>query len=135
MIRQFQPVERGRASQRRIPKLRQKPVPAQRIGLLASHGQQRIAAQPRMIIQILITQRHRVEPLGQQLLQGVINPSLLTSIAKTTRQRSTQTQPTIYLSQQQQSTVAGENAAGKIGHHFSRAYVLKKQCLVVTVCR
>ena len=69
LMPQFQPVERGRTREGHAVSVRVEPVIAQRVEFVAGHGQERIVAERVVIIEIGVTQRAAVEPLGQQVRQ------------------------------------------------------------------
>jgi len=134
VVGQLQSVERGRGGQRHAAMLRQKTILPERIAFVAGGGQQRVQAETVVIVEVFITQRQPIEPLGQQLLERVIDKTLIAGIDKASRQRAGQTQAVINLAQEQDAAVAGERAAGKIGHDLTRTQVLKEHGLVTTVC-
>jgi hypothetical protein len=65
----------------------------------------------------------------------VIDKALVALIVKTLSQFVRGAQAVIDLAQQQRAAVGGESAAGEIGYDSARTEVLKKQGLVLTVCR
>jgi hypothetical protein len=65
----------------------------------------------------------------------MIHKARVTVIVETFGQGAGQTQALIHLPEQQHAPVGGERPPGKIGHDLAAAQVLKKQRLVVTVCR
>ena len=71
----------------------------------------------------------------EQLRHGMIHINLLTGVGETVRQAVSQPEVGIHLAQQQHAAIAGECAAGKIGHDLARTQVLKQQRLLLTVCR
>ena len=89
----------------------------------------------RVVVDILVAQRLGVKALGDELLQGVLDKDRIAPVAKASGQPPRQPEGPIGLAQEQHAAVAGECAAGKIGHDLARAEVLKKQRLVLTVCR
>jgi hypothetical protein len=72
-----------------------------------------------MVIEVFVTQDQAINPLRQQLLHRVIHVHRLPGIAKAPGQAGRQTQAGVHLSHQQHAPIAGERAAGKIGHDFS----------------
>ena len=135
VVREFQAVQRARRGQSRAAKGRIEPVPAQRIELVASRGQEGIAAQEGVVIEILVTQRQPVKPLGQKLGQRMINKAGVARIAETGGQRAGQTQAVIDLAQQQHAAVTGEVAGGEVGDDLACPEIGKEQRLVMTDCR
>ena len=87
-----------------------------------------------MVIEIFITQRQPVEPLGQQLGQRMIDEAGVARVVETGGQRAGQAQAVIDLTEQEHAAVAGEVAPGKIGDDLAGAEVLKVQRLPGTVC-
>jgi hypothetical protein len=65
----------------------------------------------------------------------MFDKDLIAKIAEATRQPVRQAQGPIHLAKQEHAAVAGEGAAGKVGHDFSGPEVLKEHRLVLTVCR
>jgi len=119
----------GRAAKGRI-----ETVHAQRIELVASRGQEGIAAQEGVVIEILVAQRQPVEPLGQKLGQRMIDKAGVARVAETGGQRAGQTQAVIDLAQQEHAAVTGEVAGGKVGDDLAGTQVGKEQRLLVTDC-
>jgi hypothetical protein len=78
--------------------------------------------------------RQPVNALSQQLPHRVVHKDLLPPVPKALGQRLRQAQVDVHLAQQQDSAIAGERAAGKIGHDLARTQVLKQHRLVGTVC-
>jgi hypothetical protein len=111
------------------------PFAAQRVFLAARGGQQGIVAQLLVVVEVFVAEGFGVNPLREHLFQEVLDKDGVPSIVKATGQLAGQTQGAIDLAQEQHAAVAGEGAAGKIGHDFSGAEVLKEQRLVFTVCR
>ena len=109
-------------------------VAAQRIGLVAGGGQERIVPERVVIVEVVGAQRQTVEPLGEQVFERVIAIARVAPVGERLGQRAGQSPAAIQLAQEQRAAVAGEVAAGKIGDDLAGAEVLKKQRLVVTVC-
>ena len=127
VVGQLQPVEGGRAGQRQPPMTGIETVPPQRIFFIAGGGQEGIAPQLVVIVEVFVTQGQPKNPLRQQLAHRVIHKHLLAVVAKTLGQVVGQAQLAVHLPQQQDPAIAGEVAAGKIGHHLARAQVVKEQ--------
>ncbi len=87
-----------------------------------------------MIIDVLVAQSRAKEALAQQFLHRVVHPVLVASVVKTQRQFGHQPEVGVHLPQQQRARIGGKGAAGKIGHDFSAAQVLKQYRLLITVC-
>jgi hypothetical protein len=77
------------------------PILPCRIALPCQHRQQRILPQLVVIIDIFVSQHQRINALPQHLLQPVLDPRRLPSIAKTIPQSLQQSDPSVGLSQQQ----------------------------------
>ena len=122
------------AGQRHAGVGRVPPVAAQRVGLVAGGGQERIAPERVVIVEILVAQRQTVEALREPLGKRGITVARVAPIRERLRQRARQSQTVIYLAQEQGAAVAGEIAAGKISDDLAGAEVLKEQRLVITVC-
>ena len=114
VIGKFQPVQRGRSGQGGVAKLRHKAILPRWIELFAGGGQERIPAQLRVIIQVLVTQGHGVKTLGQQMLQGMIDPLLLALVHETLGQPPHRPQSPVDLTQQHHAPVAGQETCGEI---------------------
>jgi hypothetical protein len=114
---------------------RVEPVLPRRIFLLAGGGQERIAAQLVVVIEIFVAQGQAIQPLGQQLRQGVIHKMGIAPIGEAARQPAREAQLLIHLAEEQHAAIAGEGAAGKIRHDLARPQVLKEQGLALTFCR
>ena len=110
-------------------------VRAQRVALVAGGGQERVAPQPIVVVEVLVTQRQAVEALGQEFRESVVDQTRIAPVAEAAGQLAGQSQAAVHLAQQEHPAVAGERAAGKIGHDFARAQVVKEQRLALTVCR
>ena len=90
---------------------------SEQIGFFARHRQQRIMAQPGVIVEILIPQRQTIEPLGQQLGHRMIDPARVPLAVEAVRQQAGNPQRLIHLPQQQHAPIGRVGAAGEIGHH------------------
>ena len=134
VVGKFQPVERRGRGQGRAAQGWMAAVPPERIELVALRGQQRIAAPEGVVIELLITQRQPVEPLGQQLREPMIDEAGGARGVETGGQRAGQAQAVIDLAEQEHAGGGGEVAPGKIGDDLAGAEVLKEQRLPGTVC-
>ena len=135
VVGKFQPVEGRGRGQGRAAKGRIEAVQPQRIEFVARRGQQRIAAQEGVVIEVLISQRQPVEPLGQQLGQRMIDEAGVARVVETGGQCAGQPQAMIPLAEQERTPVAGKIPGGKVGHDLAGTEVGKEQRLVDTVCR
>ena len=130
VVGQLQPVERGGAGQGHAPVLRPDPIHSQRVAFVARNGQQRIQPQPRMVIEIFIPQGQAIEPLIQELFDGVIHPLRLAVVVEAGRQTAGQAQPAVDLAQQEHAGIHGEMPAGKVGLYAAGAQILKQKGLL-----
>lgn len=119
VVGQFQTVERAGSRQRDAPMRRVEAIPAQRIEFFASGGQERVQPQTLMIVAIFVTQRPPLEALRQPRRHRVIHINLLSPVAQTMGQALRQPEVDVPWAQEPSAPVAGECAAGEIGHHFS----------------
>jgi len=109
-------------------------VGAQGLALVAGDGQERIAAQGGVIVEVVVAQGLGQEALEQQLAHGVVAVAGVAGVGEGAGQGGAQPQAGIELTQEQDAAVAGEVAAGEIGHDLAAAQVLKEERLVFTVC-
>ena len=99
VVREFQPVERARRGQGGAAEGGVAAVQPQRIELVAGRGQQRIAAQEGVGIEVCVTQRLAVKPLGQQLGHGVIDLAGVARVVEAGGQRAGQAEAVIDLAE------------------------------------
>jgi hypothetical protein len=123
---------RRRRRQGRAAVVPKHPVLAERIGFVAGDVQERIATQLVVIVEVFVAQGQPFEPLRQEFFQPVLDKAWVALIVEALGQRPRHAQAVIDLAQQQRPTVAGERAAGEIGHDFSMTQGLKEQRLIVT---
>lgn len=135
VVGKLQPVEGARRRQGRAAEGGIESIQPQRIELVAGRGQERIPAQESVVIEIIVTQRLAVKPLGQQLRQGVIDLAGGARVVEAAGQRAGQAQPVIDLAEQEHAAIAGEIPGREIHHDPAGAEVGKEQRLVATVCR
>ena len=135
VVGQLEPIERGRRRQGRAAVVGEQTILAERIAFVANDGQQRVAAQLVVIIEVLVPQRQPGEALRQELGELVIHKTRVALIVETLGQCARHAQAVIDLTQQQRAAVGGEGAARKISNHLARTEGLKEPWLVLTVCR
>jgi hypothetical protein len=132
-VAQFQAVEGGAAGPGHAGVGRVQAVAAQRVGLVAGGGQERIAPERVVIVEILVARRLAAEPLGEPLGGRGLAGARVAPVGEGWRQRARQPQALIPLAQPPRAAVARKAAAGKIGDDLAGAGVLKEQRWVVTV--
>ena len=131
---QFQAVQSRRARQRRAAMIAATALRAEHIRLARRRRQQRVAPQLRVIIEILVAQRQRVNALREQLPRAVIDELRIAPVQETARQSAGDAQALINLPEQERAAIAAEPAAGKIRDDFARTKFLKKQLPAETLC-
>ena len=134
VVGELQPVERGGSRQGRAAEGGVEAVLTERIELVARGGQERIAAQESVVIEILVTQGQAVKALGQKLGHRVIHEADVARVEEARGQRAGEPQPVIDLAEQEHAAVTGEVAGGKIGDDFARAQTGEKKGLIGTGC-
>jgi hypothetical protein len=115
VVGEFEAVERGRRRQRRAAIRGTEPVLAERVGVLAGDGQERIAAQLIVIIEVFVTEGERFDALGEQGFEVVLDEAGVALIVEASGQRPGEAEAAIDLAQQQHAAVGGERAAREIG--------------------
>ena len=123
VVGQLQAVERAGRRQGDAAVRRVQTVLSQGIGLVAGGGQEGIPAQLLVIVEVFVTLGQSVDALGQQLRQGVLDPSLVAPVVKALGQALDHPEIGVGLAQQQDAGVGGEGAARKVSHDFARAQV------------
>src|SRR5690606_17130166 len=108
--KQLQAVQRALAGKRLA-------VLALRLELAKQHAKQRILAQLIVIVQILISQRQRKQPLAQQRAHRMLDQLWVASVNKTARQAIDQSNRIVRALEQQRSSLRGDPPAIKGSHH------------------
>jgi len=72
-----------------------------------------------VIVEIFVTQGQPINPLGQQLPHRMIHINLLPAVVEALGQTLRQPEVDVHLPQEQCASIAGEGAAGEIGHHMA----------------
>ena len=67
--------------------------------LLSGHGQQRVTAQEVVVVEVLITQRQAVNPLGDQFLDRMLDEQWVAVITKAGGQLAAEAQALVDLAQ------------------------------------
>ncbi len=132
-IAQLQAIERG-GSRQRLALVAFRPFRRERVLFADTDGQERIAPQILVIIQIFVPQGQSIHALGEQLLQPMLHEELIAPIAETTGQAAEYAQAAIERTQQQRAAIGAQVSTRKIGHAFSWTKVLKEQRGAFTVC-
>jgi len=130
---QFEPVQGGRAGQREASIFLLAMLP-KRIEFASRYGQQWIAPQLRVIIEIFVSQRQGLDALGEQFLHSMLDQVRIATILEALGKRATEPQAAVDLAQEQRAGVAAQLSSAKIGDHFSRPKVLKKHRSGETLC-
>ena len=129
-IAQFQPVQRAGRSQR-FALLVLAPFLGQRIGLAGGHGQQRVTAQEVVVVEVLITQRQAVNPLGDQFLDRMLDEQWVAVITKAGGHLAAEAQALVDLAQEQRAAVTVKIAAAEVGDDAAGAPIGEEQWLGV----
>ena len=132
---QLKAVQGRRTRQRCAAMSAAPPLRTQHILLPSRRGQQRIAPQVGVIVEVFITQRQRVNALSEQFPHAVVDERGIASIHKTSRQSAGDAQARINLSEQECTAIATELSAGKISHDIAGPEFIKKQLTGETLCR
>ena len=120
---QFHPIQRALARQRLVQFL----PPCQ-------NAEHRVVPQLVVIVEIFVSQRQTVDPLRDQLQDGVLDQVLVPSVEKTPGQTWEQIQALVGLAQQQRATVGTDRAAIESGHNLPRTAVFKSEAGLGTLC-
>jgi hypothetical protein len=110
----------------------------QRVGRLEfarRRGQERIAPQVLVVVEILIPERQPEDPLCHHLRHRVHDQVRVAPVSEARRHAPGQPQPAIEFAQEQHPAVAAELAAAEIGHHLACAQRRKLERALLTVCR
>jgi hypothetical protein len=132
--RQFQPIQRALARQRLTTILLPQPVLSSRIFFPHQHRQQRVLAQPVMIVEILVSQRQPIHPLPHQLFDRVLDYLCFPVIHKTLRKLPNDVSLRFQFPQQQRSPIGCDRAPVESRHHCSIRQPLKLIGLLITLC-
>jgi hypothetical protein len=106
--------------------LRRRPDP-QRLLFTDAGSQQKVVAQRRVIVQIFVARTEREKPLAYGFLNGVLHAGGVAFIPEACSQSAADSQPGVYLLQEQGASVAGGEASGEIGDNLAGAGVLEKE--------
>jgi hypothetical protein len=110
------------------------PLCAEHVLLARRRRQQRIAPQVRVVIEVLIAQRQRVNALREKFLHAVIDEFGIAAIHKTTCQYAGDAQTRIDLPEQKRAAIAAELATGKISDDSALPKILEKELPGETLC-
>jgi hypothetical protein len=126
--RQFQPVQRRLARQRRA-------VPPLRCKLAGKQRHDRIAAQRVVVVQILIAHGQSEHPLAHQRGNLVLNQFLHPAVLETTGKARDQTDRPVRSPQKQRASVRRGDATIETGLNFPLPKGCKTKRFRVTLCR
>ena len=115
--RQLQPIQTARRSQRIALVATPATIPARDVRLAHQKRHQARAAKLIVVVQVLVAQRHSVDPLGHQVLNRVLHPGRIAEVTKTGRQPAHQAQTSLRLPKQQSAPLRRQIAAVEAGHH------------------
>src|SRR3954453_3397401 len=96
---------------------------------------QRIGSQLLVIINVFVAERQTIDPLGQHLLNRMLNPLRLPSVEKTAGESRQQLQPLFSLSQKQRATIGRDGPAVNTGPDLTSSATLKSETGLDTLCR
>lgn len=83
-----------------------------------------------MVMEILVAQGQAIEPLIQELFDGVLHPLRLAVVVEAGRQTAGHAQAAVDLAEQEHAGIHGEVPAGKVGLHPAGAHILKQKRLL-----
>ena len=90
--------------------------------------------QPVVIIKVFVSQCQRPDPLPQQLFHTVFHQRLIAKIHKASRQSAQHSSLDLYLTNEEQSSVAAQMAPTEIRRHFPASMGLKFKNFLITLC-
>jgi hypothetical protein len=113
------------------------PVPglAGGIALADDGGEQRVATEVVVVVEILVSQCRGVDPLSDQLPDGVLDEVGVAVIGEAGGELSDDAGQLLGLAEQQGAAVGGDVAAVEVGEDFSGAEHGKVEVGCVTLCR
>ena len=110
------------------------PIVTQRIGLTHEYGQHRIVPQVVMVVEVFITECQTVDPLGEELFDGMLDPVGITVIGVAGGKLPDDARETFGLTQQQAPRIGSHLATVKTGHHISATEGVKRKRFWITLC-
>jgi len=109
-------------------------VAALGVALADQQGQQRVARQRVVVVEVLVAQRQTVDPLTQQIHHGVLYLIRLSTVLETGREALHDPTAPIHLTQQRKTTIRADPTAVERSHHLPPTWTLKQVLLSATVC-
>jgi len=131
---QLEPIERTGAGQGLAPIAWAAATLPAGVRLTHQHRQQRIEAQPVVVIEILVAERQPEHPLSNQLPHTVLDDVGVAVVDKLQGQALDNTRPRLDFPQQQSAAVRTDVAPIELAHHRAAAQGVKFQRLGVTLC-
>jgi hypothetical protein len=116
---QFEAVERALAGQRLAPVPLASPGLARGVGLADDGGEQGIAPQVVVVVEALVAQRQGVNPLGDQVGDGVLDEVRVAMVGETGGELMDDAGELLGLSEQERAAVGGDGAAVEIGEDLA----------------
>jgi hypothetical protein len=102
--------------------------------LADQHGHQRIVSQPVMVVEIFVAQRQPKNPLGDQVLDGMLDPLGIAVIGETSGKSPDDRHFLLDFSQQQSPRVGRDGPAIESSTNFPLRQGLKIKSIRVTLC-
>ena len=133
-ITQLQTVQSTRARQRRTAVACPHPSRARRVRLVRRQRQPSVAAQDIVIVEILVTQRQRVDALRQQRAHVVLDARRIAVIDETFGQPLRQSDALIHLAKQQTPAVRTHVPTVEPARHAAPSETVKLKLRAVTLC-
>ena len=132
---QFEAVERALAGQRLAPI----PPPlsglAGGVGLADDGGQQGVAAEVVVVVEVLVAQGQGVDPLGEEFLDGVLDEVGVAVVGEAGGELADDAGESLGLAEQQGAAVGGDVAAVEVGEDLAGAEHGKVEVGGATLCR
>jgi len=131
----LQSVERALARDRLAKILRAAPAGTGWIRLARKQGKERIVPQTVVVVDVFVSQRQPVDPLGDQLRDAVLHPVRLPMIGEAGGQLPQDAGLALDLPQQQPSGVGRDLSAVETSHHVAVIQGVKFEAFLGTLCR
>src|SRR3954454_17068707 len=96
---------------------------------------QRIGSQLLVIINVFVAERQTIDPLGQHLLNRMLNPLRLPSVEKTSGASRQQLQPLFSLPQKQRATIGRDGPAIETRDDLTSSATFKSKTRLDTLSR
>ena len=131
---QFEAVERALAGQRLAAIPLPPPGLAGRVVLADDGGQQRVAAEVVVVVEVLVAQGQAVDPLGEEVLDGVLDEVGVAVVGEAGGELADDAGEGLGLAEQQGAAVGGDGAAVEVGEDLAGAEHGKVEVGRVTLC-